>query len=391
MPRSPACADALDVSGGRFALKVDREGADLTGEAAVNQIPLAIEWRENFADDAPFERRFHLQGTLDASAPQRLGLALPLPAQGSFGLDATLLESAGLSEVEVALDLTPLAIEVAALGWRKPADEAGRLTATLFVPDDGPIQVEAFELSSAELEAAGSLELSLQPVQIERLVVSRLRAAGSAASLDLRQQTGGGYEVSVRAETLDLDRVLEARAATADDAPADPARSHGGRRPGAARRPARAERRRRPSGARRPGMAHRRSARSLAQGRQALVDAGRRGRASDASTSPATTPATCSRPWIRRPASRAASSSSRPGWRAQVPALEAEGTFRIDQFTLLDAPLLARLLTVASLTGIGNLLGRRGDPFRSPRAAVHAAMTRCWRSTRGGCPARRSV
>ena len=83
---------ALDLSEGRFSLKLDREGADLAGEAVVNQVPLAIEWRENFADEAPFERRFHLQGTLSADAAQQLGLELPVPARGSFGLDATVLE-----------------------------------------------------------------------------------------------------------------------------------------------------------------------------------------------------------------------------------------------------------------------------------------------------------
>jgi uncharacterized protein YhdP len=47
----------------------------------------------------------------------------------------------------------------------------------------------------------------------------------------------------------------------------------------------------------------------------------------------------------------------------QMPRLALEGTLRIDRFTLLDAPLLARLLTVASLTGIGNLLGGEGIHF----------------------------
>jgi uncharacterized protein YhdP len=49
--------------------------------------------------------------------------------------------------------------------------------------------------------------------------------------------------------------------------------------------------------------------------------------------------------------------------RRQVPVLEAQGRLKIDAFTVLDAPLLARLLTVASLTGIGNLLGGEGIYF----------------------------
>jgi uncharacterized protein YhdP len=47
----------------------------------------------------------------------------------------------------------------------------------------------------------------------------------------------------------------------------------------------------------------------------------------------------------------------------QAPALDAQGTLQIKQFTLRDAPILARLLTVASLTGILNLLGGEGIHF----------------------------
>jgi hypothetical protein len=49
--------------------------------------------------------------------------------------------------------------------------------------------------------------------------------------------------------------------------------------------------------------------------------------------------------------------------RQQYPTLDVGGTVRINSFTLLEAPLLARLLTVASLTGIGNLLAGEGIFF----------------------------
>jgi uncharacterized protein YhdP len=55
--------------------------------------------------------------------------------------------------------------------------------------------------------------------------------------------------------------------------------------------------------------------------------------------------------------------------RQQHPTLDLGGTLRVNDFTLLEAPLLARLLTVASLTGIGNLLSGEGiffDRFEMP-------------------------
>jgi hypothetical protein len=48
----------------------------------------------------------------------------------------------------------------------------------------------------------------------------------------------------------------------------------------------------------------------------------------------------------------------------QQPSPEAEGRFVVREFNARNAPLLARLLTVASLQGIGNLLGGQGIAFQ---------------------------
>jgi uncharacterized protein YhdP len=52
----------------------------------------------------------------------------------------------------------------------------------------------------------------------------------------------------------------------------------------------------------------------------------------------------------------------------QQPSLRAEGKLVARKFHVLDAPLLARLLTVASLTGIVNLLGGDGIAFEQLEA-----------------------
>jgi uncharacterized protein YhdP len=355
----------FDVRDGRFRLTIDDQGADLAGEAALNRIPLAIEWRENFADDAPFKRRFHLQGQLDAADPQRLGLALPVPAQGSFGLDATVLEAAEALEADLALDLDALAIEAPALGWRKPAGEAGRLTTSLLVPEDGPIEIKAFDLSSAGLEAAGSLEVSTEPMQIERLTLARLRAGRSEGALDLRHRAGQGYEVSVRAQTLDLDAILEARAQAEDGAddggPPTPLSLMlaadrvllGGQglsevdahlvRDAEGWRAAELWGRLPKGGSVALALAAEAEQRRL---RITSDDAGDLLQTLDQTTRIA-----------------GGELELNATLAQQVPSLAAQGTFTIRRFTLLDAPILARLLTVASLTGIGNLLGGEGIHF----------------------------
>ena len=81
-------------------------------------------WRENFGD-AAFKRRYRIEGAPDLAALRRLGLDLPVAAEGSVGVDATITEAPGGREVELALDLAPAAIDAPRIGWRKPAGEPG--------------------------------------------------------------------------------------------------------------------------------------------------------------------------------------------------------------------------------------------------------------------------
>ena len=66
---------------------------------------------------------------------------------------------------------------------------------------------------------------------------------------------------------------------------------------------------------------------------------------------------------IRPARSRAGNSTLDATIFRQRPGLRAKGKLVARQFQVLDAPLLARLLTVASLTGIVNLLGGEGIAF----------------------------
>ncbi len=353
----------LDLSDGNFTLKVDNSGADLTGRGALDQIPLAIEWRENFADSAPFKRRYRVQGTIDAEALHRLGLDLPVPATGSCEADATLVESAKGREAELALDLGSLAITVPALGWQKSKGQAGHFTASIRVPPTGPVRIEAFELASAGLDTAGSLELSLQPMQLERLALTRFRAGRNDGSLDLRRQANRGYQISVRARSVDLapflngqvpltgseagtptplvltlvaDRVLFGERGLSN-IDLDLVRDAQGWRTGVVQG-------RLPQGGkvqlRLTAGDHQRELSFTSDDAGDLMDT-----------------------MEQSNRIQGGKLELKATLLRQVPALEADGRIRVKDFTLLNAPLLARLLTVASLTGIGNLLGGKGIHF----------------------------
>jgi Protein of unknown function/AsmA-like C-terminal region len=345
----------LNVSNGDLSLTADNHGLDLAGQATVEEVPLRLELRENFGD-AAFKRRYRIEGGPDLAALRRLGVDLPVAAEGSLGVDATITEAPGGRQAELALDLNPVAIDVPRIGWRKATGEPGTLDASVSIPDEGPIQVTEFRLTSETLQAEGSLEAHVAPLQLERLQLRRVRLGASDGTVVLRRDSNAGYEVEVNAGTLDLAPLLGeasdgAEAATplrlgvrADrlvldgktlqEVDADLVRDPEGWRwaEASARLP--------DGGEARLSLAPEGDRRRL---RLTSTDAGNLLRTLDQTSrvegGQLTLEATVSQ---------------------QRPSLVAEGKLEASDFRLLDAPILARLLTLASPTGIGDVLGGEG-------------------------------
>ncbi|MGH6896483.1 MAG: AsmA-like C-terminal domain-containing protein [Geminicoccaceae bacterium] len=345
----------LDVSAGELTLSVNNDGADLVGAAVVEEVPLRLDLRENFGD-AAFKRRYRIEGAPDLAALRRLGLDLPIAAEGSLGLDATITEAPGGREVELALDLAPVAIDAPRIGWHKAAGEPATLDLSAVIPPEGPIRVPQFRLASRTLRAEGSLEAHLAPFQIERLRLDRVRLGDSDATVVLRRGSPTGYEIEVNAGTLDLtpllDRASDGAGAAAPlrlgvradrlvfdgktlhEVDADLVRDPEGWRwaEATARLPAGGDARLSlvPEGDRR-------------QLRLTSTDAGNLLRTLDQT----------SRVEGGELMLEATISQQRP-------SLVAEGRLEASDFRVLDAPILARLLTLASPTGISDLLGGEG-------------------------------
>jgi hypothetical protein len=357
--------EPVDVRDGRLNLTLDADTVNLAGNAVVEGVPITVEVQDTIGGDgAP--RRYQLSGSPDAGLLQELGVDLPIDLEGEIGVSATVTEAADGRTAEIALDLTPTTIEAPRLAWRKAAGQPGTLTASATVPAGGPLRVTEFELTSEDLRARGSLDAQLEPFRLARLRLDRVEFGHSLASIALRQEDASGYEVRVDAETLDLTPWLDQQAPERNQEPA----TAGFQAPvrvnlqaqrvlvGAAVLTAvNGDLVRDPDGWRSAELRG-----GLPEGGQfaltltpdgegqtlrlTTTDAGDLLQALDKTSRIEGGELKLEATIIR-----------------QHPSLEAEGRVVAREFHMLDAPILARLLTVASLEGIGNLLGGEGIAF----------------------------
>ncbi|MEM9628703.1 MAG: AsmA-like C-terminal domain-containing protein [Pseudomonadota bacterium] len=347
----PKLGDEVRLDQGGFRLILDEEAVRLEGSAAVNGVPLNINIVEPLAEETT-KRRIGVTG--DVSPEQLEALGVPIDGlDGAFGFKATVTETGNRFWIDFEADLEQLALSPPGLVWQKPAGQAGVLRASIMKPNDGPIDVKQFDIETAGLEASGSLSLS--EAGLDALIFDRFALDDTDAAVRLTPDGKGGVEVVVEATRLDLDALfgddheigdavqrfravlrtqqLKARGVELVDVEADAVREPEGWRSasviGALVSGGKLALELTPDGDDRLLELHSEDA-------GALIEAFDLGQRVDGGS---------------------LFLSAR--LRSQDP-MSAEGRLEIKSFILQDAPLLARMLTLASLTGIGNLLGGEG-------------------------------
>ena len=224
------------IHDGSGTLTVGKDGFELAGDAALDGVPGTLLWREGFGPDK--KRRIAVATVLDAAARDRFGLGFDwLSGPVAVELDAS-ASGGGPMAAAVALDAAAAAVSLPALHWEKPPGAPAAARATLVLDDDGSVgEVARFEIAADGLAAAGSAAPTGDggwTARLERLRAGRTDVSGvvrtgngaatallDGASLDLRAAVRGDgadppppFVLSAKVSELALDDSLSLADAT---------------------------------------------------------------------------------------------------------------------------------------------------------------------------------
>lgn len=348
------------LAGDSLNVNARQSGIRTSGDVRVNTVPVNVDFRSQTAPADGVRQRITARASLDQAAVQRLGYTWPAQLGGTVGVNANLSE--GLSPIrqaQVTLDLRNATVTVPELSLAKVRGEAGTLDVSLRQRSQTDVTVDSVALTLPGWTVAASGALRLEPLRPQRITVSRLRSplgdlTGDVTmvrdvwtgrvdigSFDARPFMQGGGSGSDAAVIPDFALQLSARSLRLGETPLSNLSGSLDRRGGQFR-----------------------AARLQAgiQGSTLNLDLtnGANGgilniRGSDAG-------------WVIR--SVTDSDHGVRGGRltltAQLPpsigGLVANGDLKIRDFTLWGAPTIARIVSLASFSGIANALSGRGIP-----------------------------
>tara|TARA_R110000868_G_scaffold124172_2_gene328412 strand:+ start:4316 stop:7906 length:3591 start_codon:yes stop_codon:yes gene_type:complete len=197
-----------ELSGGRVQLHADPDGLTASCEGLVLETPVAFSWHENFRPE-PGEpaTTFDLSANVDARALDRLGIPARRYLDGEVRLVARAIgEGMGVGEVRVDADLSNASLEALGGLWTKSVGAPGQAGFTLLLQEEGGFQLNDILAEAEGLALAGSAQLSargrlttatITQLQIENLV----DLAGTLAGPD---EQGGAFTAHLAGRYLDI-------------------------------------------------------------------------------------------------------------------------------------------------------------------------------------------
>ncbi|MCF4164516.1 DUF3971 domain-containing protein [Zavarzinia compransoris] len=199
----------LDLTAGTVAIKVDQTHAEGTGRAQLAGAPLDLDWRESFRPGADgITTRLSATGTFDEDLRHKLGFDAGTRLTGPV-MGRVTLEGRGqkIAAIEGMIDLTRAAIALPEAGYAKPAGVPGDVSFRV-APGKDMIRVENLRAKAPDLDLVGAATLSSAGIPLN-LVVSRVRFGRNEFSLNMaRTAVGQRYQLSMRGKTLDLSPYL---------------------------------------------------------------------------------------------------------------------------------------------------------------------------------------
>ena len=203
----------LDITQANAVLTVNAQGMDVAGTAVVKGVAATVKGRENFSSGSEFDRRYEVKATLTDVQRTALGMnstyTVAPYVSGPVDIAATVTSQGKKTTIEAALDLQATALAIPELRWRKRVnmDGKGNITAVL----NGPTlsAIPGFSLVTTGLNVKGSATFTNKGTP-QRIVIDALKI-GTRNDLQgsVTFRPDNGLTVAVKGNSFDVSPFIE--------------------------------------------------------------------------------------------------------------------------------------------------------------------------------------
>lgn len=204
----PSVLQGQDLTDGALTLDLTGAGMTLAGNARIGGVPADLTYDQRFQTTGPFLSRSTVKARPEAEQLKAFGLDLTDVVSGPIGIDAaTMTDTKGNLTATIDGDLQSAEMSIPDLTWSKPSDAAGIVRVDVSRTADGVLSIPGFELRAGALFAAGAIDFPEVGGTITSL--SRFRLGRTEAAGRVESEPDGSLRIAMEGPVIDLVPLLE--------------------------------------------------------------------------------------------------------------------------------------------------------------------------------------
>lgn len=212
-------ADVIDgkpVKAENLTLEVDNTGLKVDGEALLDDIPVTVLWNERFHPDKDNASSYSLKFKIDEEVGKKLGISSGILGKpyidGYAEVEAVAKPAAGGYDVDIRADLQHAALDYGFLGFVKPLGQKGELKTVLNIRDKKLQSVPSFSLLKADFSLEGKVAFDKKD-RVSLIDIGKIRGPKTSANSKIRfaYEPEQKITINVSGSSYDLSEFFESR------------------------------------------------------------------------------------------------------------------------------------------------------------------------------------
>jgi len=204
----PGIAMGHDLTEGDLALEIDRNALKVKGTGKIDAALAEFTWFQSLRATPP-TRRYTVKTRLDDAQRRQLGVDFFSDiVSGPVGIDLSYSEKKGAAEAELTLELLEASVEVKDLDWAKPAGTAVLAKARLGFAGGKLVAVSEATIEGGGMIAAFSAAFAPETQEVTSIAIRRLAFGGTDVSGNVSRQPNGGWSATLSGKSVDASKFL---------------------------------------------------------------------------------------------------------------------------------------------------------------------------------------
>jgi len=200
------------LDSGELTLKADKDGLNVTGLAMFGNVPMDLTWQEIFDDSVESQSLYTMTARISAEQFRGLTGMQEMPfspdyLSGIIGVSLNgQLTKEGAGEFDVEIDLTDANLAIPQIEWQKSGKVESLAKLSAQFGREGLTGIKSFALNGGGIELAGDISFArnaIQNINVAKFLLGGTEVAGRVT------KSNDGWSVRVNGPRLDLAAALE--------------------------------------------------------------------------------------------------------------------------------------------------------------------------------------